>query len=127
MQMKHYANKGGDVEALELYFEVRFCFMFLCFQLEMCGLLRSTYYRHFLSSFTVFAKFSFLHLIFLRYQTTRQAADGSHSTHELIPGGAQVKVNKHNVHSYIHTLANYKLNVEGSEQCRAIRAGFQVY
>ena len=32
---------------------------------------------------------------------------------------------KHNIHSYIHTLANYKQNVEAAEQCRALRSGFQ--
>lgn len=29
MQMKHYANQGGDVDALELYFEVQTLFVCL--------------------------------------------------------------------------------------------------
>lgn len=42
-----------------------------------------------------------------------------------MPGGSHVKVTRANVHAYIHQLANHKQNVEGSEQCRALRAGFQ--
>lgn len=51
---------------------------------------------------------------------------GQHVTHELIPRGSETRVTRHNIHSYIHTLANHKQNVEAHEQCRALRAGFQV-
>jgi len=50
---------------------------------------------------------------------------GQSVTKELIPNGSEVAVTKDNVHLYIHKYANYKLNVEVSDQSRAFMSGFR--
>lgn len=47
------------------------------------------------------------------------------STVELMPGGSSVPVTRKNVRSYIHRYANFKVNQETSQQCRAFLAGFR--
>jgi hypothetical protein len=39
-------------------------------------------------------------------------------TEDLIPGGQSIPVTRDNVHAFIHRKANYKLNIETSEQSR---------
>lgn len=51
---------------------------------------------------------------------------GEAVTRELLPGGSNINVTKDNIHSYINRYANYKLNVEISEQCRAFLSGFRL-
>jgi hypothetical protein len=50
---------------------------------------------------------------------------GESITKDLIPNGSTTIVTKENIHSYIHRYANYKLNVEVSEQSRAFMSGFR--
>lgn len=44
---------------------------------------------------------------------------------ELIPGGSNIPVTRHNINSYIHRFANFKLNKETSRQSLAFLAGFR--
>jgi len=50
---------------------------------------------------------------------------GQMRTDEIIPGGASLKVTRENYNQYIHSFANYKLNIEMKDQCRAFRNGFK--
>ena len=45
---------------------------------------------------------------------------------ELVPGGSSTRVDRSNVHAYIHRLAYHKQNVDAAEQSRALLAGFRV-
>lgn len=39
MKLKHYANNGGDIDSLELYFEVKthiLCDVLMGFMMELC-------------------------------------------------------------------------------------------
>jgi len=51
--------------------------------------------------------------------------NSSSSTEELIPGGSREPVTRVNVRSYIHRYANYKVNLETAQQCRAFLSGFR--
>lgn len=51
--------------------------------------------------------------------------DGDIVTEDLIPGGISIPVTRDNVHAFIHRKANYKLNIETSEQSRAFLSGFR--
>ncbi|CAM9839352.1 unnamed protein product [Chrysoparadoxa australica] len=53
------------------------------------------------------------------------SAYGAQQTRDLIPGGSNVDVDASNLISYIHALANFKLNVEIAAQCRAFLRGFR--
>eukprot|EP01036_Dinobryon_divergens_P023528 gene23528-31881_t len=44
---------------------------------------------------------------------------------EIIPGGSNIRVEKSNIHAYIHRLSHFKQNVEISDQCRAFLHGFR--
>ena len=44
---------------------------------------------------------------------------------ELIPGGSNIRVEKSNIHAYIHRLSHFKQNVEIADQCRAFVHGFR--
>jgi hypothetical protein len=44
--------------------------------------------------------------------------DGVTVTEELLVDGQAVVVTKDNLHSFIHRKANYKMNIETSEQSR---------
>jgi ubiquitin-protein ligase E3 C len=44
---------------------------------------------------------------------------------ELVPNGKNIAVNKQNVISYVHLVANMKLNVETSRQTKAFMRGFR--
>ena len=50
---------------------------------------------------------------------------GEKITNELIPNGSNVLVTNQNIISYIHKLANYKLNIEIYKQCIAFLNGFK--
>lgn len=47
------------------------------------------------------------------------------SVYELIPGGSSTQVTKANLLLYIYHYANFKLNLEASQQCRAFLSGFR--
>lgn len=50
---------------------------------------------------------------------------GSLESVELIPGGSNIPVTNANLITYIHRLADYKLNKEIREQCSAFLSGFR--
>ena len=91
MHLKRFAAEGGNVDELELYFEVRIYLFFI-----------------------------------LNYEQTTRNQFGRVISSDLVPNGSQIKVNKNNIHSYIHRLSNYKQNIEIFEQCRAFLSGFRV-
>lgn len=59
----------------------------------------------------------------LTFEVTK--AHDARITEELIPGGSSVPVTRANVRSYIHRYANYKVNMETAQQCRAFLSGFR--
>jgi ubiquitin-protein ligase E3 C len=50
---------------------------------------------------------------------------GVMSSYDLIPHGSQIPVTSSNLLTYIHRLANYKLNIEIEEQSKAFLSGFR--
>lgn len=44
---------------------------------------------------------------------------------ELIPNGSKVNVTKSNLLAYIYQYANFKLNIECANQCKAFLFGFR--
>ncbi len=47
------------------------------------------------------------------------------SSVELIPNGSKIPVTRNNLLAYIYQYANFKLNIESANQCRAFLSGFR--
>ena len=54
-----------------------------------------------------------------------RAATAAPTSVPLIPGGSEIPVTNQNASSYVHRLANFKLNTEIAEQCCAFLHGFR--
>ncbi|CAM9930780.1 unnamed protein product [Discosporangium mesarthrocarpum] len=61
----------------------------------------------------------------LTFSATTNAFGVVHLVWDLIPGGHDVPVTNSTLITYIHLMANFKLNVQTSRQCRAFLRGFR--
>ncbi|XP_038648648.1 probable E3 ubiquitin-protein ligase HERC3 isoform X2 [Scyliorhinus canicula] len=61
----------------------------------------------------------------LRFSVPRQTADGDTMYQELIPGGSEITVQKHNRKQYVDAYVDYKLNTSVKNQFEAFSQGFR--
>ncbi|XP_069781830.1 probable E3 ubiquitin-protein ligase HERC3 isoform X2 [Narcine bancroftii] len=61
----------------------------------------------------------------LDFTVTKETKDGKRVTHELIPDGAKINVQKYNRKQFVDAYVDYKLNTSVERQFRAFAQGFR--
>lgn len=122
LQLRQFAAEGGNLESLELFFEV----MELPRNLVLCyskgqTILRNTYIIKSISP----VRCPYVQLLMCYHFQASRNEFGAVKVLEIIPGGSNIRVEKSNIHAYIHRLSHFKQNVEISDQCRAFLHGFR--